>query len=230
MITGWRRRRERRRTAQQADLVRPLVSLTRRFLAGEIEPAAYDARYRQAMFAADDLAEPLWGILDAQWHACEAYVDDPTLREPPDDLGPAELRSAARRTLDRLAALSPDLVSPAPRPRFAVLHDLLEQHYLSADLIDELRSLPWDGSELVLLHPRHLLHALGMRDRGTISDAELTAWAEAVGAREDVGRVDETADMVNDAIFELTNPALHPSHSPTLSADLLARLEAADRR
>jgi hypothetical protein len=224
-VLGWSRRR---RLERDVEPVRPLVALTRRFVDGGLDAASYDRRFRRATFYANDLSTPVWEVVDAQWHACESYVDDPALRDP-GDLGPEELRDAARRTLARLAGLLPALADPPPRRSFEVLHDLLEQHLPAADCLDELDALapdgPAPGPAQVVLHPRHVLAAVDQRDIGATSDDELRAWTRAVAGRADVGRSPATADLVAEALRALTGPA-----TPALSPDLAERLRAADRR
>lgn len=77
----------------------PLVDLTREYLAGQLSEATYDTQYR-ALFATmpvlgDDTFEPLNDL----FLACEAYVEDPELRDHEWDVDEAQLRAAAEKAL-----------------------------------------------------------------------------------------------------------------------------------
>ncbi|GAA2115481.1 colicin immunity domain-containing protein [Nocardioides bigeumensis] len=84
--------------------VEALISLIRRFVAGEIDAQTFDVAYREAFLHLPLLGEPLFPILDRLAIECVEYVDVPALREP-GDVGDAELAEAARRALRELDAL-----------------------------------------------------------------------------------------------------------------------------
>jgi len=80
----------------------PLVDLTRSFIAGEMDAATFDESFRATFRTMPVLGDETFLPLDFLFVACDRYVDDPELREPPEDLDEAGLLESARETLRRL--------------------------------------------------------------------------------------------------------------------------------
>lgn len=81
---------------------RALLDLTRAFLRNEISPVAFERQYLQAFADLPPQDEETFQALDNLWGAVESYVDDPELRDGPEDLDEDGLRAAARQALTRL--------------------------------------------------------------------------------------------------------------------------------
>ncbi len=77
----------------------PLVELTRQFLGDEMSAATYDTQYRALFATMPILGDETFEPLDALFMACEAYVEDPELRDDPWDVDEAQLRAAAEKAL-----------------------------------------------------------------------------------------------------------------------------------
>lgn len=80
-----------------------LVDLTRQFLRGELTADAFDRSYRK-LFSATPMAVDgdTFATLEELAFACSDYVDDPELRDEPDDLDEEGLRTAAQAALSAL--------------------------------------------------------------------------------------------------------------------------------
>jgi hypothetical protein len=82
------------------------VELIDEFLGGSLEPEEFSQRYLRAQKKDDVIrGDPWYDILADLFAACDAYVDDPRLRDGPDALDEAALTEASRTARARLAAL-----------------------------------------------------------------------------------------------------------------------------
>jgi hypothetical protein len=83
-----------------------LLDVTRRFLAGEIDAATFDARYAQGFADANgDWGDEVFGELESLAVTVNMYVEDPARRTQPDDIDEDELRATAARVRESVAAL-----------------------------------------------------------------------------------------------------------------------------
>ena len=71
--------------------------------------------------------------------------------------------------------------------------------------------------ELVMLTVRDLRRALDGFSAGTLDEAGLIAWAEAVHGREDIGLDAADRDLLSAALFELSTPELFGSITVVVS-------------
>ena len=94
----------------------PLVDLTRRFLAGELSAADYDTRYRATFMTMPVLGDETFESVNALFLACEAYVEDPELRDHKWDVDEAGLREAASKALLELERLGGPPSTPTSTP------------------------------------------------------------------------------------------------------------------
>ena len=108
--------------------------------------------------------------------------------------------------------------------RLQALDDLVSHRIGVAEARSRLADYPWDEDELLDLSPAHVLHVLAEYRAGRIDGAELTAWADAVDSRDDLGREPGTEDDVNDVLFVLSSPELMDRPLADLVPDLVARL------
>ena len=82
--------------------VKELVTLTQRFLAGEVDAPTFDDTFRKLFSRLPLLDEETFVILERLAFACEDYVEDPELRDEPGDLDEQGLAEAARVALEQL--------------------------------------------------------------------------------------------------------------------------------
>lgn len=77
------------------------------------------------------------------------------------------------------------------------------------EALDRLRAFPWDSDEeLEILRVEDVAGLLEDFLAGRVSHREVLEWADAVEAREDLGRDPERAGWLGQALAELANPAL----------------------
>ncbi|MBA3780792.1 MAG: hypothetical protein H0X12_02940 [Nocardioides sp.] len=91
------------RRSRDCEQIRPLVELTGQFLIGEIDAASYDVRFREVFSGMAPVEEERFFALENLAVACDSYVEDPGLRDQPEDLDEDGLRAAAVQALVRLA-------------------------------------------------------------------------------------------------------------------------------
>ena len=111
--------------------------------------------------------------------------------------------------------------------RVRALGDLVERHASTAAASAELARLGWSEDEVVDLLPRHVAAVVADLVEGRIGEAEATEWADAVDARDDLGREEGSAQLVNDALFVLGSPELLDRPLREAAAELLGRLRGA---
>lgn len=110
--------------------------------------------------------------------------------------------------------------------RTDALLDLVELRTDLGGALAALRQLPWGENEVVELHPGHLLRALRAYQDGAVTAEELTRWADAVEGRDDIGRSERHAPLLNDALLEMSSPELYGDLAELVPV-LLRRLEEA---
>ncbi len=93
--------------AEQRAALAAHLALVERFLAGGLPAAEFAPLFQRTVsrstvvYGADS---PAFAALDAFWHDCEEFIEDPALRRPA-DFDEAELTRRAARARDALAAL-----------------------------------------------------------------------------------------------------------------------------
>src|SRR5690606_16861947 len=108
--------------------------------------------------------------------------------------------------------------------RLQALDDLVTHRLGVAEARSRLAGYGWDEDELVDLSRVHVLHVLEEFQAGRMDAAELTAWADAVDSRDDLGREPGAEETVNDVLFVLSSPELMGRPLPGLVPELVARL------
>jgi hypothetical protein len=87
-----------------------------------------------------------------------------------------------------------------------------------------LTDFPWPGEEPgVTLTLGDVSRVLDLFDAGTLSETDLTAWAEEVHGREDIELDPADRDLLADALFELSTPELFGT-VPDIVSELRRRL------
>ena len=93
------------------------------------------------------------------------------------------------------------------RSRTDLVTALIQGHFPLEPLCAELRTYPWDLDEpLVTLRSTHVADILGRFLTGELSAASVTAWAEALELRDDIGFDEAEQSAVGEAVFLLANP------------------------
>ena len=110
--------------------------------------------------------------------------------------------------------------------RVDALNDLLRRRISVVDGITNLRQFPWDSpEELTVLTVADVVSALESWVLGDIDDQGLESWAEAIAGRDDVAMETKAADVLTQALFELSSPKLFGPVAST-APRLLERLRA----
>lgn len=111
--------------------------------------------------------------------------------------------------------------------RIESLNDLIKFKRPVAAAIQQLANYPWDCAiELVELEIADVICAIESHFRGTLDEHDLESWAEALAGRDDVGMRAGQADILTEALFELSSPELFGSPATTVPL-LLKRLREA---
>lgn len=91
-----------------------------------------------------------------------------------------------------------------------VLTELINFQFPLDVLRDKLRGLPWDSAtDQVELTPAHVTHVLAEAQAGNLSSSDVSAWAELVESREDIGLSEQTSDDLREFVFEAANPEIN---------------------
>jgi hypothetical protein len=107
-----------------------------------------------------------------------------------------------------------------------ILTDLIELRVPLSDGVAAVRTLPWDSAvDLVVIARSHLIRLLQRYLDGSLSAAEIDAWANAVESREDIGLDARDEATLHRFIFELANPSLSEPISRRYAHDLLAQIQ-----
>jgi hypothetical protein len=109
--------------------------------------------------------------------------------------------------------------------RAELLRGLIEGRLAPAEAEAQLAAFPWDCDEpLVRLTPEAVAAILKRYMAGALDAADVTAWADALEVRDDVGFEADWEDEGPDVIFQLANPLLEGELTPDQAAGLLERL------
>ena len=88
-----------------------------------------------------------------------------------------------------------------------------------------LRSFTFDVPEpLVYLTRQHAIDVLERHARGAISDDDLVVWADVLEVRDDVQPEPEFHHVLNELLFELSEPPMTGKALPALAAEWRDRL------
>lgn len=110
--------------------------------------------------------------------------------------------------------------------RTNALQALIEVHLPVAEAIAAISKFQSDADEyLAVLTPEHLERALSLFLEGTLSAAEVEAWANAVECREDLAL---SEPLVDEVLNELANPSHTHPFSEERAQDLLSVLALVD--
>jgi hypothetical protein len=108
----------------------------------------------------------------------------------------------------------------SPATRKTLVERLVRFEGALASTMTALHEFGWDcDEELVSLKPSHIGSVLNRYLSGSVADAEVEAWANAIECREDI----EFGDLI-EIVFELANPAITRPLSPVTAQDLLSDL------
>jgi hypothetical protein len=111
--------------------------------------------------------------------------------------------------------------------RAELLSDLLEASRPMDELGRELKALVWDSDdELVVLTPDHLKSVLVRYVGGQLSGDYVSAWAEAIEGRDDIGIEETSREKLSSMIFELANQRINRRLSPILASRFIQELGA----
>jgi hypothetical protein len=95
------------------------------------------------------------------------------------------------------------------RSRNEVLRALLRLERPPSEIATLLSGMEWDAERpLVELGRRGMREVLHSAVVGRIPAAHVEAWADLIEGREDIGREPGSEGILNEALFELANPAL----------------------
>ena len=92
-------------------------------------------------------------------------------------------------------------------------------------LQSDLEPFGWDHEEeLVVLTRQHVAALLTGWSTGQLNSDALAAWAEAVEAREDIGREPDDEALLNDDLFELSSPEINGVLTMGRAQEMIAAL------
>lgn len=99
--------------------------------------------------------------------------------------------------------------------RAAALWALIELRVPIQDAVDRLRAFPWDSeTALVTLRAGAVVHVLDRYLAGSLGEADIETWANAIEGRDDVAYDPSREEAVKHVIFECANPLLSGSITP----------------
>ena len=115
------------------------------------------------------------------------------------------------------------------RARPELLTMLVEGRFPIEAICDELAGYPWDADEpLVVLRREHIASILQRYLRRELTAAQVSAWADALEVRDDVGFSEEDSAEIEQTIFVLANPPLNGELTFETARTLLDALGAKD--
>ncbi len=112
------------------------------------------------------------------------------------------------------------------RDRLDVLHDLVALSQPVEELHGELSRFEWDsGRELVVLQREHVTSVLKRFLIGSLTRANVEAWANAIEGRDDIGHDELDAEYLRQIVFALANPELEGALTMARAKALLKDLD-----
>lgn len=93
--------------------------------------------------------------------------------------------------------------------RKSVLLDLLNLSRDLESIKSDLKKFSWDSKEIVVLQGVHLKNVLGKFLIGNVTNQEISAWADLVEGRDDIGYEVSYEKLIKEIIFNLANPEIN---------------------
>jgi len=95
------------------------------------------------------------------------------------------------------------------KKRETVLNSLLALERPLNQVLMELRAIPWDShDEIVVITRAHVSVVLRRFIAGELRESEVEDWANAIEGRDDIGFTELHAAVLKRVLHELANPAL----------------------
>jgi hypothetical protein len=111
-----------------------------------------------------------------------------------------------------------------PPDRAALLARIIAGESDLGQLTADLRRLPWDSPELVVLRAKDVALLLRRYLADEITAAFCSEWAETLECRDDVGFESSHEEELRDLLFLLANPAINEPLTPDRARGWLAQL------
>lgn len=110
--------------------------------------------------------------------------------------------------------------------RKELIDSLLSLTEPTESLMQELKEYGWDSEhELGVLTPEHLKNVLKLYLVGTLSEHEVTNWANAIERRDDIGILESHAEVLEKMVFWLANPEINYLLTPSLANRIIQNVE-----
>lgn len=105
------------------------------------------------------------------------------------------------------------------------MNQLIKFQTKGADIINDVKALPWDmEQELATLRRDDVTSVLKRYLAGELDRADLEVWADLIEGREDIGLERGYDDVLKDIIYELANPTIMPEFSRARAEEWVRRL------
>jgi len=93
---------------------------------------------------------------------------------------------------------------------FQILESLLNFNQPLNELKKNLKTLPWDNeNEIIVLKRIHVIKILERYINKELNSDEISEWANLIEGREDVGFEQNNEDVLKKVIFEMANPEIN---------------------
>jgi hypothetical protein len=110
--------------------------------------------------------------------------------------------------------------------RTEALRDLVMQRRPVPAAVEALARFGWDyDDELVTVTSTDVARILGGYLEGRLPPEQVTAWAQAIEMRDDLGLESRNEETLKQVIFEMATPELFEALSPAGARDWLGRLD-----
>ena len=118
------------------------------------------------------------------------------------------------------------MTSPDDNPRVRALRDLVRLRRPVPDAAAALAAFDWDSDEeLLTLTRADAIRVLTAHLDGTLTDTDVTTWAETLEGRDDIGFEPGHDDTLKNLLFDLATPELAEPLTPDTARRHLAELE-----
>jgi hypothetical protein len=93
------------------------------------------------------------------------------------------------------------------RDRTSLVLALIQQPEMASELLQELSEYGWHCEEqLAIITKQDVLAVLKQFDHGSLSSVDVTAWANSVGGRPDIGYEFGADGVVEESLYWLAHP------------------------
>jgi len=93
---------------------------------------------------------------------------------------------------------------------YQILQSLLDFDQPLDALKKEIKTLPWDSEEeVIILKKDHLFKILEKFTNQQLDSDELSEWANLIEGREDIGFEEKDEEILKKIIFEMANPEIN---------------------